>query len=105
MKNFLPVLVIVLAGFAAWFVPMSSSVQASEVCSVHQVLECPFCNQELALKKGICKEHKAAGKDIPEALCYLCNKELKKVFIQEKDWCKGHSVPESQCTTCLIHGH
>jgi uncharacterized protein YwlG (UPF0340 family) len=74
----------------------------SSQCEKHQIAkaECPFCDKSLIEKMGKCKEHGG----IPEALCYQCNKHLKKAFEIEGDWCGGHNVPESQCEKCNPSG-
>jgi hypothetical protein len=101
-KNIISIVVIVFVGLVAWFLPQSEAKASPQTpCAVHQTANCPFCHPQLIQKMGLCKEHD----NIPEAQCVLCRPELKRAYQQEKDWCAGHSVPESQCTTCLLHGH
>ncbi len=70
------------------------SVNSSSLCEEHGVPEkiCPFCHPGLIKKMGSCQEH-----GVPEALCYQCNFDLVAGFQAQGDWCKAHSVPESQC--------
>lgn len=68
-----------------------------EFCLKHEIeeRECPWCDQSLIEKKGICTEHQ-----VPEALCSRCNIKLIAGFKVENDWCAGHAIPESQCSRC-----
>ena len=37
---------------------------------------------------------------VPADLCTRCDADLEEVFKEKGDWCKEHSVPESQCLQC-----
>ena len=82
--------------------PQSATTTATasdeeKACEAHGLpdAKCPFCHWELVVAGGPCVEH-----DVPEALCWICQPQLKKIYEDTNDWCGGHDSPESLCFIC-----
>lgn len=89
---------VLLADQKGWLPKLKKILSSSEkgLCP-HKIAKanCPFCDESLIEKKGMCFEH-----GVPEALCSQCSPFLVLAFKSSGDWCGGHNVPESQCEKC-----